>query len=714
MPMITAAETHAKCLTALLAPRSVAVIGASREPGSVGYAILRNILDGEFRGPVYPVNPKATEILGVPCLHSVDELPEAVDLAVIVVGARLVPAILEACGRKGVKGAVVISAGFKEVGAEGAALETQVREVISRFNLPVIGPNCLGLLNTDPSVRLNATFAKEMPATGRIGFISQSGALCTAVLEYAKAEGIGFSKVISMGNKVDVDELDLLTALHNDPATRVILLYLEDLSDGKRFIEVVREITGEGPGRKPILAVKSGRTPEGAKAAGSHTGALAGRDEVYDAVFAQAGVLRVDSVDELFDYALGFAHQPLPKGRRVAIVTNAGGPGIMTTDACVRYGLEVARLEPKTIETIRPHVPPTAALQNPVDVIGDARHDRYEVALRAVLDDPNVDSAIVLATPQAMTNLADIAQVIAQVAKTSGKPVVASFMGVTDLSSGIKVLDAEQVPHYRFPEAAGRVLAAMARYAEWIQRPRTIVRTFTVDQQAAQAIVARVRQEGRRAMDQVESMELLRLYGFPVLACEVARTAEEVGRRAAQIGFPVAMKILSPDILHKVDVGGVRLGVKNAQEAEQVFRDMLAKVAVQCPDARLDGVLLQQMVSPGTETIIGMTRDRQFGPLVMFGLGGIYVEAYRDVTFRLAPIREFGAERMVRSIRAHKILEGFRGQPPADRLAVIECLERMSQLAVEIPEIAELDINPLIVYPHGQGAKVADARVLLT
>ena len=719
MPRLTETESPAasarlRDMSAILAPRSVAVIGASRDLTSVGGAIVRNLLVGGFTGAVYPVNPQAPAVAGMKCYHAVAEIPDPVDLAVIIVKASLVPSIVDQCAQHGVRGVVVISAGFREVGGGGEALERQLREVIDRRGLTVVGPNCLGVLNTDPAIQLNATFAKEMPAAGPIAFVSQSGALCTAVLEYARHEGIGFSKVVSLGNKVNVNELDILWALRDDPQTKVILLYLEDLADGARFIEIAREITGEGPNRKPILAVKAGRTPEGRKAASSHTGALAGSDEAYDAIFAQAGVLRVESVEELFDYASAFAYQPLPRGRRVAIVTNAGGPGIMTTDACVRYGLELAALETKTVEAIRPHVPPTAALNNPIDVIGDAREDRYDAALRAVVEDPNVDSVIALATPQAMTDLGAIGRVVGRVASASHKPVVACFMGVADVTAGVAVLDQERVPHYRFPESAVRALAAMSRYTEWVARPRTVVKTFPVDRPAAERILATARAAGRRALSQIESLTLLQTYGFPMPAFGTARTAAEAQQLLERLGGPVAMKILSADILHKVDVGGVRLGVATPADAERVFRELQQAVAARRPDAVLDGVVMQRMLSPGTETILGMNRDPQFGALLMFGLGGIFVEATRDVTFRLAPIRELGAQLMVSSIRAHKILEGFRGQPPADLACVRECLERLSQLVVDHPTIAELDINPLIVYPQGQGAQVADARVLLT
>ena len=700
-------------LEALFEPKSVAVIGASREESSVGHAVLKNIFLGGYRGQIYPVNPKTEEISGLRCYPNLGSVAGPVDLAVVIVKAPLVPEVIEQCGAKGVKAAVVISAGFKETGETGRLLEEEVKKTAARHKLPLIGPNCLGLLNTDPAVRLNATFAKEMPASGSIAFVSQSGALCTAVLEYAKFEKIGFSKIVSMGNKAGLSEIDLLIALRDDPQTKVILLYLEDLAEGRRFIEIAREITGSEKGGKPILAIKSGRTPEGAKAVSSHTGSLAGSDETYDAIFAQAGVLRVDSVEELFNYARAFADQPLPAGRRVAIITNAGGPGIMATDACVRYGLTLPSLDPATVAVLKPALPPTASLHNPVDLIGDAQHDRYAASVQAVLSDPNIDAALVVATPQAMTDLEKIGAVISQAAATTAKPVLACFMGVGNVPSPGRAVLGERVPHYRFPESAVKALAKMSEYREWIERPRTAVKRFQVDEEEARALLDKARRDGRTSLDQYEALRLLEVYGLPVPPFAAARSATEAREASKRIGYPVVMKVLSPDILHKVDVGGVRLNLRTSEDVGGAYEQMLQKVSGARPDAKVQGVLIQKMVPAGIEMILGMKRDRQFGPLLMFGLGGIYVEVFKDVAFRLAPVRELGAERMVQSIRASRILQGFRGQPPADTRKLIECIERVSQLAQDLEAVEELDINPLIVYAEGKGAAAADARILL-
>jgi acetyltransferase len=700
-------------LRPILEPQSVAVIGASRQPGTVGYAVLSNLLMGQYTGVVYPVNPKAKAICGVRAYSSVTEIPDPVDLAVVIVRASLVPQVLEECGQKGIKGAIVISAGFKETGPEGAKLEAQVKEIAHHYGIALVGPNCLGVINTDPNYRLNASFAKEMPLPGNIAFISQSGALCTAVLDYAKGQGIGFSKVVSLGNKADVNENDFLAYLWQDPQTQVILLYIEELSDGRRFLQLAREITGEGDSRKPILALKAGRTPAGARAVASHTGSLAGSDEVYEALFAQAGVLRADTVEDLFEYAIAFANQPLPNGRRTVIITNAGGPGIMATDACVRYGLELAQLSEKTLDQLREKLPPHASLLNPIDLIGDAQHDRYEAALDAVLGDPNVDAVVVLLTPQAMTDIENIANVIVQKSKQRVKPILACFMGLVDISAGVNILKENGVPCYSFPEDAVRALAAMVRYVDWVRRPRTGVKLFPVDTERARSLLSEAPVSEHGFVPEEVAFQVLEAYGFPVLPWGVAKTPEEAVSIARQIGYPVVLKVLSPDVVHKFDVGGVQLNLNSDSDVRQAFDKIFNSVNQHLPEARIEGVIVQAMAKKGREVILGLKRDPQFGPILMFGLGGIYVEILKDVTFRFAPVRELGAYRMVRDIRTYRLLEGVRGEPPADIDKIVECIERLSQLAIEQDLIEELDINPLIVYPQGEGAVVVDVRIML-
>ncbi len=701
-------------LQRLLSPRSVAVIGASTRPESVGRAVFANILLGDYQGIVYPVNPKAKSILGVRAYPSVLEIPDEVDLAVVIVPARAVPQVLEECGAKGVPAAVVISAGFKEIGPEGAALERQVQEIAQKHGIALVGPNCLGLINTAPDVKLNATFARSTPPPGTIAFVSQSGAVGVAALEYAESEHIGLSKFISVGNKAVLHENHLLKALADDPHTDVILLYLEDLEDPKGFIELAREITGELPQKKPILAIKSGRTREGARAAASHTGALAGSDEVYDSLFHQCGVLRVETLEELFEYAQALALQPAPRGDRVAIVTNAGGPGIMATDACVRRGLRLAPLSDETKRKLREGLPPTASVQNPIDLIGDADERRYAHALKLVLNDETVDAVIVICTPQMMANLEAIARTVAEAARSQReKPVLACFMALEELGETLQILERAKIPNYRFPEAAARALAEMAQYTAWVHRPRTPVRTFEVDREAALTVIQKAQREGRRFLPEPEAHAVLRAYGFPVLRGELATGEEEAVRIAQGIGYPVVLKVVSPQIVHKFDVGGVKLNLKDEAEVRAAYREILGRVREHRTDAEIWGVFVQEFVPGGLETILGLKRDPHFGPLLMFGLGGVYVEVLKDVTFRIAPIRELGAYRMIKQIRAHKLLEGFRGQPPRDVPAIAECLLRLSQLATELEAIEELDVNPLMVFEQGRGARVVDARILL-
>ncbi len=700
-----------KDLKALFEPQVIAVIGASRRTEAVGYAILKNLLQTGYKGKIYPVNPKADDILGVKCVPAVANIPETIDLAIFIIPGAAVPAELEACGKKGARAAIVISAGFREIGGEGVKLENEIRKIADTYGISVLGPNCLGLINNDPKLSMNASFSGTIPNVGNIAFVSQSGALGTALLDYARGENIGFSKFVSLGNKVDVTELEILRYLKDDPNTDVIMMYLEDIVQGHEFIEMAREITGDIAKTKPILVLKSGRTAQGAKAASSHTGSLMGSDEVYDAVFTQSGVMRMDSAQEMFDLAIVFANQPLLKGNRVAIVTNAGGPGIMATDACVKCGLQMAEMSPATVAKLKEKLPPTSNFSNPIDVIGDAQHDRYEHALRCVIADPNVDGVLVLLTPQAMTEAEATAKVIVELDKSSDKTIVTCFMGHSDVASGVKVLKENQLPHYMFPEEAAKALAAMDKYQQWLTRARTGVKVYPVDREVAINVVKKADQAGQKFLPIHQSMEIFSAYGFPVLPWAFVRTAEDAWEQAVKIGFPVVMKVVSQQIIHKVDVGGVRLNLNSAEDVQNAFREIMA--VGERLKAKIDGVFMQRMAPKGREVILGMKRDPHFGPILMFGLGGIYVEALKDVTFRVAPIRELSAYDMMKSIRAYKLLEGVRGEPPADLEAMAECLKRLSQLSCDHPEIDEIDINPLMVYGEGKGAGVIDARIIL-
>ena len=701
----------AQGLDAIFAPASVAVIGASNRPGSVGNAVFQNILYGHFSGVIYPVNLKAKSVCGVRAYPTINDIPDQVDLAVVIVPAAMTKDVAVEAARKGVKGLIVISAGFKETGSEGERLEKELAEVCHANNIRLVGPNCLGVINTDAGIGLNASFARQHAMPGNIAFISQSGALCTAVLDFAAKKNIGFSKFISVGNKADVGELALIRYLHEDPQTKVIMLYVEELRHGHEFIDTVREITG-GDNPTTILAIKSGRTSEGAAAVSSHTGSLAGTEAVYNALFEQAGVLRVQTVEELFDYAVAFATQPLPRSNRIAIITNAGGPGIIATDVTINSGLRLAHFEEATTEVLRYHLPSAANIHNPVDVIGDARSDRYRAALAAVLNDENVDGVIFILTPQSMTEIEETAEIIPALSQRSGKPVVASFMGLLDVSKGISILERNRIPHYHFPEGAARSMSALYQYSRWLHRQHYKEFTLETRPDRARELILEKIGRGKRYLGEVEGNEILSAYGFPMLPARLATTADEAAEAVAEFG-PCAMKIVSPQIVHKSDVGGVRVGVSSPDEARRAFESIMAAAKKNVPDAELEGVYVQKMAAKGVEVILGIKRYKIFGPLLMFGLGGIFVEIFKDVSFRLAPIRHNGARNMVRAIQAFPMLNGARGAAVTDIDELERCLVMLSALATDNPEIAELDINPLIVHDKGHGCSVADCRILL-
>ncbi len=701
-----------KDIESIFSPRSIAVVGATNRPGSVGLAVFNNILRGGFQGTLYPVNPRVQSVMSVRAYPKLMDIPDKVDLVVVIVPAGQVSTIIEEAGKKQVKGAIVITAGFREVGGDGVEMENNLKEVAEKQGIRLVGPNCLGVINNNEHVRMNASFATKMPKPGNIAFISQSGALCTAVLDYAEGRNIGFSKFISFGNKADVSEIDLLRYLKDDPDTSVILMYLEDITNGREFLETAREITWET--RKPILAIKSGISTEGARAAKSHTGSLAGSENAYDAIFRQSGILRVEGVNELFNHAIAFSQQPIPKGNRIAIVTNAGGPGIMATDAAIRHNLELANLSEETKCKLKEELPPTASIQNPVDVIGDATHERYKSAIRHILMDKNVDAALVILTPQAMTDILETAKIIPEVIKNIDKPVLCSFMGVTDVSIGTKYLEKHGIPNFPFPEDAVLTMASMVQYGDILNLERRKVRRIASDRDAAAAIIKN-KIEGKDSyyMPEKEANEILQCYGFPVLKSVLIKDVSQIDEAAEEITFPVVMKICSPDIVHKFDAGGVKLEIKTKEEAKNAFKEIMNNTKMINPSAIIDGVIMERMAKRGVEVILGAVRDPKFGPICMFGLGGTFVETMKDVTFRLAPMWEVSAEIMIKSIKAYKILKGVRGAPPSDIDSIKDCLLRLSQMINDHPEIAELDINPLIVFPEGDGCVVADSRILL-
>ncbi len=700
-------------LDAIFSPESVAILGASTTPGKVGHDIFQNILGGGYTGTLYPVNPKARSILCVKAYKSILDIPDGVDLAMIILAPELALSAVEECVEKGVKGIIIVSAGFREVGGKGVEIEDKIIEICKKAGIRVVGPNCLGVINPNAGIKLNASFSARMPEAGNVSFISQSGALCTAVLDFAKDRGFGFSKFISIGNKADVDELDLLRYYHRDPDTSVIMIYMEELRrSGQEFIDEVKQITS-GPNPTPVLVIKSGKTAAGASAAASHTGAIAGSEAIYNAIFDEAGIIRVDSVNELFDYANAFSLKKLPRSNKIAIVTNAGGPGIVATDMTEVSGLKLARFQQETLETLASHLPPTANINNPVDVIGDAAQDRYENALEAVIKDEGVYGVLVILTPQSMTNAIGTAEVIVRISKRFDKPVVCCFMGIFDVSAGVAYLQKHRIPVYKFPESAAKALGVMYKRSQWLNRQ--VLAQFPVDHNSRKAadIIEDSLSKGITYLSELEGLEVLACYGFKVLPTQLATTEDEAVDIAEKIGLPVVMKILSPQIMHKSDADGVKVNLKTPDQVKEAFATIVANAEKYDPNAQIRGVLVQKMAPRGEEVILGMTRYPVFGPLVMFGLGGIYVELFKDVVFRIAPIGRNNARRMIASIKGLPMLQGFRGRPVADLEILEKMITSLSALVLENPRIKELDINPLLVHGEGQGATVADVRIIL-
>ncbi len=698
-------------LKAFFEPESVAVIGASTNPDKLGHSVLKNLVEGGYAqiGKIYPINPGADEILGQRAYPSVLDVEGSIELAVIVIPYPNVPEALRLCGMKGIPAAIVISAGFREAGMEGLERERELVQIAQEYNIRLVGPNCLGVIDT--FTPLNASFAAGTPPSGPMAFMSQSGALGTAVLDIALAGRLGLSKFVSLGNKADVNEIDLLQAWADDPHTRVIMIYSEGIPNGQEFIEVARNITR----RKPVVAIKSGVTQSGSRAVSSHTGSLAGSEQAYQAAFRQAGILRADSMEALFDMALAIGYQPALAGDRIAIITNAGGPGILATDALERAGLSIARFEIETIHALEQYLPDAASAANPVDVLGDARADRYRFALKNVAADPNVDGLLVVLTPQAMTEIEATAQAVGDLAAEIDKPILTCFMGEARVKTGIEILNAHGVPNYPFPERASRAFRAMSTERMTRNRPLPEFAHFDVDRQAVADLIGKVRSEGRVSIGDFEARGILQAYGLNIPQSEIAETPDQAIDIAGRFGYPVVLKIASPDILHKTDVGGVKVGLENAEDVRDAFELMTYRAQRYIPDARIWGCLVQQMVpSGGLEVLVGMNRDPQFGPLVTFGLGGIYVETLKDVTFRIAPFSPLEAEEMLAEIRAHALLDGVRGKPAADKAAIVDTLLRMGQLVQDFPEIAELDINPLMVYSRNQGAIAIDMRLVLS
>lgn len=691
----------------LFEPASVAVIGASQEKNKVGHIILANIIESGFQGGLYPINPRYQEVLGLRCYPVITDVPDGVEMAVIVVPAKAVLQVMEDCGKKGVKAVIVISAGFKEVGREGAELEHRLGEVAKKYGMRVLGPNCLGLVNTHH--HMNATFATEPPRQGNIAISSQSGAICVVMLDWAANINIGFSKFVSVGNKLDVDEGHLLEYLRDDSLTKVIGMYIEGTDRGREFLRQAEMTTRV----KPVIALKAGRTSSGAKAASSHTGAMSGSDKVYDAAMKQSGVVRVKNIEEMFDLLQAFSTMPLPQGEGVAIVTNAGGLGVMAADACSDNGLTLASFEATTVQKLKEKLPPAASLYNPIDVVGDADDVRYDYAIRTVMDDPNVACVLALLAPTDLVDISSVARTLTAFAGSSPKPIVTAFVGGKEMAGPIEMLKAAGIPNYPSPDRGIRALAAMVEHKRSMERKEVqVIKRMEADREAVQDVLRSVRSEGRLALSESEGKRILKAYGISTPQEGLAHDLPSAIELANSIGYPVVIKVESPDIAHKTDVGGVVLNIDTDEELTRSYEVMLSKVREKVPRAKVDGVSIQKMMS-GREVIVGMVRDDQFGPVITFGLGGIFVEIMKDVTQGIAPLDRDDVEHMIRSIKAYPILTGARGRRPGDVPALVDVILKISQISMEFPEIEELEINPVMVGDEGTGVVAVDALVTI-
>ena len=692
-----------------LSPKSIAVIGASDKEGSVGRAITSNIMKG-YKGTVFPISPSRDTVFDQKAYKSVLDVPEEIDLAVIITKNTIVPTVLEECGQKKIQGAVVITAGFKEVDEEGKKLEQQLKDISKKYNLRIIGPNCLGVMNLDPQTMMNSTFLKITPKSGEIALVSQSGAICAALVEDASAQGIGFSAVVSMGNKADMTEIDILKMLAEHEQTKVIVMYLEDMGNGQEFLKVCKQITKKNTVKKPVLVLKSGRSPEGAKAAMSHTGALMGSDEIYDALLKQSGAIRVDTMEELFDYATAFSKQPLPVEGDLVIVSNAGGPAIISTDSCSKLGIKMAKIE-EIRSKIDAVIPPWGSSRNPVDIVGDADFNRFENVLNEVLQHKNVGSVISMCTPSATLNYDKLAEVIVKMSKKYKKTMLASLMGLDEGITNREILAAGDVPYYTYAEGSIRALNAMLSFVDWVKAPDGTVTEFEVDKDKVSSVLDKVKSEGRTNLLEDEGREILDAYGFPLPNSAIAATEDEAVDAANKIGYPIVMKIASPQIVHKSDAGGVKVNLTNDDEVRNGFKTIMENAKKYDSNAVIKGVLIVEMVKGGKEMIIGSKLEPGMGPVVMLGMGGIYVEILKDVTFRLAPLTDQEANDMISSIKTKKLLDGVRGEKPSDINKLSECIQRLSQLVTDFKEIKELDMNPVLVMEDGEGCKILDVRI---
>jgi acetyltransferase len=696
-------------LNRIFNPRHVAVVGASEKAGTIGNALIRNLIDGRFSGTVLPVNPKYQTMHGQACFESVSALETGVDLAVIATPIHSVPDIVGACVEKKVGGAVIISAGGKEVGEAGREIEEKIRRIANDGGLRIVGPNCMGIIR--PGVNLNASFAAEMPVAGNLAFVSQSGAICTAILDLALKERIGFSHFVSIGSMLDVDFGDMIDFLGNDSSAKSILLYIENLTNFRKFMSAARSVSRI----KPIIVLKSGRSPAGARAAASHTGAMAGEDAVYDAAFKRAGIVRVDTIEELFDCAELMAKQPRPGGPRLAILTNGGGPGVMATDTLARHGQEPASLDPETLQAFDAFLPDFWSRGNPIDILGDASAERFDRALTICFNSKNLDGVLVILAPQALTDPLSVAETLAAAIQQRRFPVFACWMGGKRIATAVDVLNTAGIPTYDTPERAVRAFLYMAEYTRNLEMllevPPKMAGDMAFDQEKARRLIAGAPDQG--FMSESDSNEILTAYGLPMIRTQIATTEAHAVQIARELGYPVVMKLHSPDVTHKTDAGGVRLDLRGDGEVDEAFRQILASARQYKPDARIEGVTLQPYFSnPDYEILLGAKRDPNFGPVILFGMGGIYTEVLKDRSLALPPMNRLLARRLMQETKACSLLQGYRNRPAADMQRLEEMIIRLSQLLIDFPEIAELDMNPVLIK---DGKPVAvDARILVS
>ncbi len=699
-------------LDSLFNPKTIAVVGASNTEGKIGHSIITNIISSGFIGEVYPVNPSSSKILGLKSYPTVKDIGKVIDLVIIAVPAESVLSIAKNCGEAGVGFLLVVTAGFKETGSQGLKREKELLSVCQKYNMRLVGPNVVGIMDTHTPV--NASFANSFPLKGEIAFISQSGAMLLAILDWSRSIGLGFSRFISMGNKADLNEVDFIWAAAEDANTKVILCYIEDVADGQRFLQVVSEASK----RKPVIILKSGISTAGARAASSHTGALAGSEVAYETAFMQSGVIRAKNMSDLFDLAIAFVNQPIPAGRRIAIVTNSGGPGIIATDSVEEYGMQMASFDKNTVERMRKLLPSEANIYNPVDVLGDARTGRYHDSIQAVLDDENTDCVLVLLAPAAVTEPEKTANVIVELQKKHiEKPVFTAFMGGEGLNEGRRILTSSGLPCFTFPETAVKAFSGMVKYANMRQklsREQSLPKIKNnIDSKAAKAVFYDVLRDRRLVLLGYEATQIAEAYGISVAPVYLAKTAEEAVEISESQGFPSVLKISSPKIMHKSDVGGVKVGLQNGKQVTEAFHSIMESVTRLMPRTPIYGIEVQKMMPHGNELIIGMVRDVQFGPLLAFGLGGIYVNLLKDASFRLAQgLTRAQIEEMIAETKAYTLIRGYRGNKGSDINKIIDTIARVARLSLDFPEITEIDLNPVIAYP--ESAVALDVKITVS